>query len=93
MSSESENSIYTSSECGNSGNEADSKAEEVVSQKEMSEMIEKLKNFNPYMFEPDKEVSSKSSSDESITSSDLFYMTLFWQLHNLFFIFFTKCHT
>ena len=32
-------------------------------------MIEKLKHFNPYMFEPEKEVSSTSSSDESTSSN------------------------
>ena len=31
MSSDSESSIYTSSECGSSGNEADSEGEEVIS--------------------------------------------------------------
>ena len=65
MSSDSESSIYTSSECGGSGNEADSEGEEVISRKKMDEMIEKLKRFNPYIFEPEKEVSSTSSSDES----------------------------
>ena len=60
---------YTSSECGSSGNEADSEGKEVISRKEMDEMIEKLKGFNPYMFEPEKEVSSSSSSDESTSSN------------------------
>ena len=69
MSSDSESSIYTSSECGSSGNEADSEGEEVISRKGMDEMIEKLKRFNPYMFEPEKEVSSRSSSDESTSSN------------------------
>ena len=69
MSSDSESSIYTSSECGSSGNEANSEGEEVKSRKEMDEMIEKLKRFNPYMFEPEKEVSSTSSSDESTSSN------------------------
>ena len=35
----------------------------------MDEMIEKLKHFNPYMFEPEKEASSTSSSDESTSSN------------------------
>ena len=69
MSSDSKSSIYTSSECGISENKADSEGEEVISQKEMDEMIEKLKRFNPYMFEPEKEVSSTSSSDESTSSN------------------------
>ena len=69
MSSDSESSIYTSSECGSSGNEANSEGEEVISRKEMDEMIEKLKRFNPCMFEPEKEVSSTSSSDGSTSSN------------------------
>ena len=69
MSSDSESSIYTSSECGSSGIEADSEDEEVISRKEMDEMIKKLKHFNPYMFEPEKEVSIRSSSDESTSSN------------------------
>ena len=64
MTSDSESSIYTSS-----GNEADSEGEEVISRKEMGEMIEKLKRFNPYMFEPEKEVSTASSSDGSTSSN------------------------
>ena len=35
----------------------------------MDKMIEKLKRFNPYMFEPEKEVSSTSSSDDSTSSN------------------------
>ena len=69
MSSDSESSIYTISKCGSSGNEADSESEEVISWKEMDEMIEKLKRFNLYMLEPEKEVSSTSSSDESTSSN------------------------
>lgn len=45
MLSDSESNIYTSSEGGSSGNEADSEDEEAVNRKEMDEMIEKLKNF------------------------------------------------
>ena len=45
MSSNSESSIYTSSEYGSSGNEADSKGEEGISRNEMDEMIEKLKHI------------------------------------------------
>lgn len=68
MISDSEGSIYTSSECGSSGNEADTEDEEVC-RKEMDDMIEKLKNFHPYMYEPERQVSStSSSSDESETS-------------------------
>ena len=32
-------------------------------------MIETLKHFNPYMFEPEKEVSRTSSSDECTSSN------------------------
>ena len=71
MSSDSESSIYTSSECGSSGNEADHEGEEVISRKEMDEMTEKLKHLNPYMFEPEKEVSSTSSSDKSTSSNSV----------------------
>ena len=47
MLSDSESSIFTSSECGCSGNEADSEGEEVISRREKDGMMEKLKRFNP----------------------------------------------
>jgi len=62
---------YSSSDCfssnsnaGSSGNEADSEGEEVYD-KDMNEMLNIMKTFNPYLFEPEKEVSDTDSSNES----------------------------
>ena len=65
-----ESSFYTSSECGSSGNEADSEGEETTVQKEIDKITEKFKHFDPYLYEPEKVVSSTSSSDESDSSSN-----------------------
>ena len=51
---------------GSSGNEADSKGEEVC-EKHVKEITEMMKCFTPYMFEPEKDdVSSISSSSSEI---------------------------
>lgn len=47
---------------GSSGNEADSEGEDIVSKEDMDELIGMVDGFNPYMYEPEKEISSTSSS-------------------------------
>ena len=62
----------SNSSCGNgsSGNEADSEGEDIVSRKDMDKLIGMVDRFNPYMYEPEKDISSTSSSSlESDTSS------------------------
>ena len=49
---------------GSSGNEADSKGE--VCEKDVEEITDMMKCFTPYMFEPEKDVSSISSSSSEI---------------------------
>ena len=51
-----------------SGNEADSEGE--YCGKEYREMIEMMKEFNPYMFEPEKNVSSTSSTEGDSEKED-----------------------
>lgn len=53
----------SSSYNGSSGNEADSEGEYYG--RGVREVTDMLKNFNPYMFEPEKNVSSTSSSSTS----------------------------
>ena len=50
---------------GSSGNEADSEGEEIFD-KDTKEMLSMVKTFNPYMYEPEREVSA--CSDESDVS-------------------------
>ena len=62
--------IYSSSddeEYGSSGNEADSEGEDGENMRDMDYIINKFKTFNPYLYEPEKEVSSTSES-ESLSS-------------------------
>ena len=55
---------------GSSGNEADSKGEEVC-EKHVKEITEMMKCFTPYMFEPEKDdVSSISSSSSEVEDED-----------------------
>ena len=55
-------SFSLSDEGGNSGNEADSEGEENFD-KDMKEILSTMKTFNPYMYEPERDVST--CSDES----------------------------
>ena len=71
--SDSASSIYSSDEYGSSGNEADSEREEVLSRKDMNDVINKLKNFSPYMYEPEKEVSSTSESSSGESDASVSY--------------------
>ena len=57
-----ESSSNSSSGNGSSGNEADSEGEDIVSRKDMDELIGMVDRFNPYMYEPEKDISSTSSS-------------------------------
>ena len=52
-----------------SGNEADSEGLEVYD-KDMKDILSMMKTFNPYMHEPDKEISSASLFSESDFSDD-----------------------
>ena len=54
---------------GNSGNKADTDRVEVYD-KDMKEILSMMKMFNPYMYEPEKEISSISLSSESDCSDD-----------------------
>ena len=63
MHSDSGSSIDSNSDCGSSGNEGDSEGEEILMQNDMGKVVDKLKDFHPYMYEPEKLVSSTSSSD------------------------------
>ena len=55
---------------GSSGNEADSKGEEVC-EKHVKEITEMMKCFTPYMFEPEKDdVSSISNSLIEVEDED-----------------------
>lgn len=64
-----ESSFYSSSECGSSGNEADSEGEDYMTRKYVDRMIEQLNNFQPYMYEPERVVSNTSSSNEDSSTS------------------------
>lgn len=64
-----ESSFYSSSQCGSSGNEADSEGEDYMNKTDLDEMIEQLDNFQPYMYEPEKAISDTSSSDEEMPTS------------------------
>ena len=55
-------SSLLSDEGDSSGNEADSEGEEIFD-KDMKEMLCTMKTFNPYMYEPKRDVST--CSDES----------------------------
>ena len=55
-------SFSLSDEGGSSGNEADSEGKEIFD-KDMKEMLSTMKTFNPYMYEPERDVST--CSDES----------------------------
>ena len=67
-----ESSNTSSSGNGSSGNEADSEGEEVVSRRDMDDLIGMVEGFNPYMYEPERDISStsSSSSESEISSSD-----------------------
>ena len=66
-------SIRTSSEYSSndlSGNETDSENEESY-EREIDEMIDLIKNFNQYMYEPEKNVSDTTSTEnDSSENSD-----------------------
>ena len=51
-----------------SGNEADLERQETYD-KEMNEMLNLMKTFNPYLYEPEKDVSDTVSSNESEVSN------------------------
>ena len=68
-------SIFSSSEYGSSGNEADSESEGY-----MNKIIVQLNNFQPYMYGPEREVSSTSSSDEDSSNSDIKDFTKFTRI-------------
>ena len=58
---------------GSSWNEADLEGEDIVSKENIYELIGMVDGFNPYMYEPEKEISSTSffsSSSEIETSSN-----------------------
>ena len=56
-------SFSLSDEGGSSDNEADPEGKDIFD-KDMKEMLNMMKTFNPYMFEPDRDVST--CSDESV---------------------------
>ena len=63
-------SDYGSSDYGSSGNEADSEGEDIFARRDIDELIWMVDGFNPYLHEPEKDISSTSSSlSESETSS------------------------
>ena len=48
----------------------------------MDEIIAQLYNFQPYMYEPGREVSSTSSSDEDSSNSDIKDFTKFTRIES-----------
>ena len=70
MHSDSGSSIDSNSDCGSSGNEGDSEGEEILMQNDMGKVVDKLKDFHPYMYEPKKLVSSTSPSDSESSISE-----------------------
>ena len=65
-----ESSGNSSSDYGSSGNEADSEGEDILTRRDIDELTGMVDGFNPYLYEPEKDISSTSSSlSESETSS------------------------
>lgn len=76
MYSDSESDIYSSDEeYGSSGNEADSEGEDGESRRDLDFVINKLKTFNPYLYEPEREVSSPSEGETSSSDEESVYET------------------
>ena len=59
----------TSYDGGSSGNEADSEEEDYG--KKYRKLTELMKEFNPYMYEPEKDVSSTSSSEVELDADNV----------------------
>ena len=56
-------SFLLSDEGGSSGNETDSEGKQIFD-KDMKEMLNMMKTFHPYMYEPERDVSTCSSESD-----------------------------